>query len=190
MIGCAQTVDAFLYAKPRFVNISIYIATSSNGYISNGRNVPDWLSSEYGQGFAEICQERRAVIMGRKTYDILAPDYLPLREDGVSVVLTSHTDIKPANSTVVFTSARPGEIVSMLEKKGFSESVIIGGTATMSEFVNAGLVNDIFMVVEPILFGDGGLPLLRGISRDYKLKLVDSTKLNDSTLRLHYRVAE
>jgi dihydrofolate reductase len=171
------------------MKITIYIATSANGFISNSRNVPDWLSPEYGQGFFERCQKTKAVIMGRKTYDILAPDHLPLKVDGATVVLTSHTDIAPANPTVAFTSARPDDIVAMLEQKGFTEAVIVGGTSTMSQFINAGLVNDIFMVVEPILFGGKAQPLVENVARDVKLRLVDSTRLNDDTVQLHYQIA-
>ena len=156
------------------MNISIYIATSANGFISNSRNVPDWLSQEYGMGFYKICQQKRAVIMGKTTYDILAPDNLPLKDDGISVVITSKKDIVPPNPTVVFTSDIPKQIVSMLQAKGFSEAVIIGGTTVMSAFVNAKLVNDIFLVVEPFLFGSGGLPLIKEVGFDSKLKLVQA----------------
>ena len=38
--------------------------------------------------------------MGKKTYDILAPDYLPLKEEGRTIVLTSGTANAPANATV------------------------------------------------------------------------------------------
>lgn len=171
------------------MNISIYIATSANGCISNSRNVPDWLSPEYGGGFYNICLKKKAVIMGRKTYDILAPDNLPLKDDGITVVMTSKTDVQPPNPTVVFTSDSPKEIVSMLQEKGFSEAVIVGGTTVMSEFVNAKLVNDMFMVVEPVLFG-GGLPLIKDVGFDCKLKLIDSTKLNNDTIQLHYQIVE
>ncbi len=171
------------------MNVSIYIATSANGFISNARNVPDWLSPEYGRGLFDICREKKAVIMGRKTYEILAPDHLPLKEEGISVVLTSRPGAAPANPTVVFTSAHPDELVAMLEEKGFSEAVIIGGAITMSQFLDAGLVNDVIMVVEPVLFGGQPLPLLRGVARDHRLELVDSARLNDHTLRVHYRIA-
>lgn len=77
----------------------------------------------------------------------------------------------------------------MLEKQGRSEAVIIGGTTAISEFVDAGLVNDIFIVAEPVLFGGEPLPLLRGVQRDSPLKLLDSKKLNDNTLQLHDRVS-
>jgi dihydrofolate reductase len=171
------------------MKISIYIATSINGYISNSRNVPDWLSSQYGQGLFAICREKQAVIMGKKTYDILAPDNLPLQDSGITVVLTSQTEVQPANPTVVFANESPAKIVAMVEEKGFSEAVIIGGAATISDFLNAGLVNDLFVIVEPILLGGECLPLLRDVPADYKMQLVDSTRLGDSTLQLHYQMA-
>jgi dihydrofolate reductase len=168
------------------MRISIYIATSANGFISNSRGVPDWLSPEYEQGFGEICQRTKAVIMGKRTYDILAPDNLPLR-DGVTVVLASDTSIAPANSTVTFTNSSPNEIVTRLEEKGFSEAVIIGGTTVISDFLNAGVVSDIIMVVEPVLF-NRGLELLRAVKADHKLSVLEVRQLSKSTTRLHYQI--
>jgi len=63
------------------MKIIVYVAVSANGMISNSRNVPDWLSPEYGKGMVAICQQYKAVIMGRITYDIIAPDYLPLTDE-------------------------------------------------------------------------------------------------------------
>src|SRR5437868_15350987 len=101
----------------------------------------------------EICHRTKAVIMGRKTYEILAPDNLPLKSEGTTIVLTSNTGIEPANSTVIFTSKSPEDIVALLEEKNHAEAVIIGGTATVTKFINSGLVDDIYFVMEPVLFG-------------------------------------
>jgi len=46
------------------------------------------------------------------------------------------------------------------------------------------------MVIEPRLFGGDGLPLLKGVDVDYKLKLLDSAKLNDDTLQVHYQIVD
>lgn len=170
------------------MKISIYIAASANGLISNSRNVPDWLSPEYGTGMMAICREYKAVVMGRVTYDILAPDYLPLTNEGTTVVLTTNEDAKSDNSTVVFTKSAPAEIVRLLTDRGHTNAVIIGGTATISAFVNAGLVNDIYFVMEPVLFGSG-LPFLKGIESEFQLSLLDVTKLNGNTVQLHYEIA-
>jgi dihydrofolate reductase len=126
------------------MKISIYIAVSSNGLISNSRNEPDWLSAEFDENFVSICQRYKAVIMGRTTYNKLAPDYLPLTSEGTTVVLTTDKQAKSDNPTVAFVQNSASEIVRMLTDKGHTEAVIIGGTTTISEFVNTGLVSDIY----------------------------------------------
>lgn len=165
----------------------IYLAASANGLIGNARNVPDWLSPEYGQGFMEICQRTQAVIMGKTSYNILAPDYLPLKEGGSLVVLTHDTNAKPAQSNVLFTDESPERIIEQLAAKGHTEAVIIGGTQTVSLFVKAGLADELILAVEPVLFGKG-LPLLSDTESEYKLSLLDVKKLSDKTVQLHYRI--
>jgi dihydrofolate reductase len=166
------------------MKISIYLATSVNGMISNKRNVPDWLSQEYGTGFMAICQRTQAVIMGRTTYNILAPDHLPLKSDGSLLVLTHDTSLNAPQPNVLFTDKEPTEIIALLEARGHTEAVIIGGTATVDMFMKAGLVDELMLVVEPVLFGKG-LPLLKR-DLDRNLKLLDVKKLNENTVQLHY----
>jgi dihydrofolate reductase len=57
---------------------------------------------------------------------------------------------------------------------------------TVSEFMNAGLVDDLYFVVEPVLFGKG-LPMLNG-TPDFKLDFQTVKKLNENTIRLHYKI--
>lgn len=166
---------------------TVYLASSANGLISNQRNVPDWLSDEYGAGFMVRSQQAKAVIMGKATYNILIPDYLPLKDEGILVVLTHDTPAEPAQSNVVFTDKSPQEISSMLKARGHSEAVIIGGTETVSQFIQAGLVNELVLVVEPVLFGSG-LPMLKGVDSEYKLSLHEVKKLNDHSVQLHYHL--
>ena len=167
------------------MKIIIYLAASANGMISNNRNVPDWLSQEYGQTFMELCQRTQAVIMGRTTYQILAPDYLPLKE-GSLMVLTHDTETRPPQSNVLFTNDTPQKVVDKLASKGHTEAVIIGGTQTVTAFIKAGLVNELILVVEPVLFGKG-LPLTEGVDDEYSLSLMEVKKLNKNTVQLHYR---
>lgn len=169
------------------MKISIYIAISANGFISNSRNVPDWLSPEYGQGMYAISQKFKAVIMGKTTYNILAPGHLPLKGAGTTVVLTSDKTSLPEDTTLIFTKESPFEIKQMLEARGHSEAVIIGGTMTISQFINARLADDVYFIMEPVLF-DTGLPLLKDSLGDLKLNLLEISKLNDNTVQLHYHI--
>jgi dihydrofolate reductase len=54
-------------------------------------------------------------------------------------------------------------------------------------FINAGLVDEIYFVVEPVLF-DNGLPLLKEVVGEFKLNLLEVSKLNNDTVQLHYRI--
>jgi dihydrofolate reductase len=45
----------------------------------------------------------------------------------------------------------------LLESRGHTEAVIIGGTATIDAFMAGGLVDELILVVEPVLFGKGCL---------------------------------
>lgn len=166
------------------MKISVYLATSVNGKISNSRNAPDWLSPEYGLGFMSICQRAKAVIMGKTTYHILAPDHLPLKDEGTLVVLTHDTSLEPPQPNVLFTHEEPSEIRSLLEARGHTEAVIIGGTATVDAFMNARLVDELILVVEPVLFGKG-LPMMNE-DLDRRLVLLDVKRLGTNTLQVHY----
>lgn len=169
------------------MKVIVYLASSANGIISNNKNVPDWLSQEYGQGFMEISQRTQAVIMGKTTYNILSPDNLPLKDTGSLVVLTHDTKATPSQANVLFASDSPKDIVEQLAAKGHTEAVIIGGTQTVTAFMQAGLVNEVILVVEPVLFGKG-LPFMKETDAEYKLSLLEVEQLNDNTVKLRYAV--
>ncbi len=170
------------------MKISIYMALSANGMISSPQGAPDWLSPQFGEGFAAICARTQAVIMGRRTYDILSPQNLPLKDSGTTIVLTSRTDLSSPNPTVVFTDEKPEGVVGLLQERGHAEAVIVGGAMTVSEFSRAGLVTDLRLVVEPVLFG-GGLPLItEGGAFEQKLVLREVAKVGEGTVRMHYEV--
>ena len=166
------------------MNVIVYVAMSVNGKISNKQGVPDWLSPEFEAGFGSIGQRAKAVIMGKTTYNFLAPDYLPLKNEGTLVVLTHDTETKALQPNVLFTDKQPREIISLLEARGHTECVIIGGTATIDTFMKAGAVNELILVVEPVIFGRG-LPLLNE-DLECRLTLMKVEKLNENTLQLHY----
>ncbi len=170
------------------MKILIYMAVSVDGFISNKRGIPDWLSTEYGKGFFEICQKTNAVIMGRKTFDILGVDNLPLESDGTTIVLTSDPGRMSVNPTVFFTDKTPAEITAFLDEKNYTEAVIVGGAAAATGFIEAGLVDEIQLVTEPVIFGSG-LPLINNPGIELKLSLEGIEKLNQNTIKTIYKIS-
>jgi dihydrofolate reductase len=84
------------------------------------------------------------------------------------------------------TQEDPRTLVNRLENEGFSEVAIGGGSTIYSMFLNAGVVTDVYLSIEPIMFGQG--VTLSNDKVDIKLKLEEVKKLNDNTILNHYKV--
>jgi dihydrofolate reductase len=110
LTAAALLTIALSAAERSSVKIIVYLASSINGQISNKRGVPDWLSQEYGKTFWDTCQQTQAVIMGKTTYNILAPDNLPLKSDGMIIVRSHDTPTAPVQANVLFTDKTPKDI--------------------------------------------------------------------------------
>ena len=85
-----------------------------------------------------------------------------------------------------FTDAPPADLVRDLEARGLRRGAVLGGSHLHSLFFAAGLVDELWLTVEPVLFG-GGTPLLHAPA-EVALDLAATEQLGPSTLLLKYRV--
>jgi dihydrofolate reductase len=87
-----------------------------------------------------------------------------------------------------FSNDTPEKLLAGLRARGFTRCALLGGAQVHSLFFSARLVDEIWLTIEPMLFG-GGTPLLAA-GADVRLELTESEKLNAAgTLLLRYRVA-
>ncbi len=85
-----------------------------------------------------------------------------------------------------FTQASPPVLADDLRTRGFRHCALLGGSQVHSLFLATGLVDEIWLTVEPVLFGDG-TPLLAQPA-DVPLELAATQQLGRNTLLLKYRV--
>ena len=95
-------------------------------------------------------------------------------------------DADAAPGGLEFTSAPPAALVEDLRRRGSKECALLGGSQIHSLFFEAGLVNELWLTVEPKLFG-GGTPLLARRA-DVNLALQSVDRLSEHTLLLKYRI--
>ena len=164
---------------------------SADGRITKGDigQAHYWSSKEDADFFAGLVKKHTALVMGRKTYEVVQPSPTP---DKLRLVLTSKPE-QFAQATIPgsleFMSASPREIVDYLEKQGHAEMLLVGGAPVHAAFLQAGLVDELYLTIEPVLFGKG-LPLVEG-SLEVDLELQQVTRLNTrGTLLLHYIVTK
>ncbi|HYF96460.1 MAG TPA: dihydrofolate reductase family protein [Patescibacteria group bacterium] len=162
------------------MKVILIAAVSADGFIAkDSAHTADWTSKEDKKLFVELTKRAGVMIMGRNTYETIG-QALPER---LNIVYTSRLIDNPEIQT---TQEPPEQLVSRLDQEGFSEIALCGGQVIYDLFLNSGVVDEIYLTIEPKLFGHG-ITLSKTLN-DLNLKLIGHKKLNDDTLNLHYEV--
>jgi riboflavin biosynthesis pyrimidine reductase len=85
-----------------------------------------------------------------------------------------------------FVNEKPQAILAELEKRGFKKVFVGGGSMINALFFDAGLIDEMWITVEPKIFGTG-MRILSDKKRDINLTL-KSVKKDNQTVLLKYGV--
>lgn len=165
--------------------VALIAALSADGKIGADeyRSSTEWTSPEDTAFFVRKSRELGTVVMGRKTFDTIGK---PL-DERLTVVMTASPDSREQLPGLLeFTDAPPSKILRNLESRGRNRVALAGGSSIYSRFLQEGLVNELFLTVEPVLFGRG-TPLAEGFGR-VTMTLVSAERLGAQTVLLHYRI--
>lgn len=155
-------------------------------------DLPDqsWASEEDKTHLIKLISENNLILMGGKTYET-AKSHIKPKEGKLRIVLTK--DPKKFSQDAVkgqleFTDQAIQGLVKDLENKGFNQMLLLSGEGLNKEFLEAGLIDEIILTIEPKIFGSGR-GMVSGAKLDLNLKLLKHEKLNgQGTMLLHYRV--
>ena len=174
------------------MHVTLVTVQSLDGKLTRGDDpdVHSWSSDEDNRHFAALREAHDVIVLGRTTYDIIRSS-LKLRSGKLRVVLTAYPE-RYAEQTMPgmleFSNERPDELVARLEHAGHRKLLLTTGGQGNAAFLQAGLVDELYVTIEPYLFGRG-TELLGNVLMDRKLKLQTVKRLNDrGTLLLHYQV--
>lgn len=153
------------------------MVSSLNGRITKG-NSPDiyrWTSKEDQKFFFDLIDKSGLIVMGGKTYEAVKKNIV-LTPNKLRVVLTRSTK-KSIPGILEFTAVKPKELVKELSKRRYKKLLLVGGGEANRIFLEAGLVDELLVTIEPKLFGAGKLMIADGAFNE-NLKLVSVKKLN------------
>ena len=169
----------------RLMKVILYAAVSVDGKLAEatGQVSTDWTSEADYKWFVAQTKVCGVVAMGRKTFSTISR---PLKDRLLYVMRRSPESCEPMGDSVIFTSMTPEEIVADAEARGYKTLALAGGSEIHTLFFEAGLVDEIYLTVEPVLFGHG-VPLTGEQSR-VNLELIDTERLGEQAVLLHYRV--
>lgn len=164
------------------MKVFIIAAISADGYIAKGANdLADWTSAEDKKLFVKLTKQAGVMVMGATTLATIGRA-LPGRR---TIVYTTHPEDINIDG-VEPTAEDPKLLLDRLEKTGANAVAICGGRSIYTLFMRENLVDEIYLTVEPTVFGAGIGLFSAGL--DAKLSLIESTKLNKDAVLLHYQV--
>ncbi len=173
------------------MNVWLIAAMSADGKIAQSADQCslDWTSKEDTRFFIDKTKEAGTVIMGRKTFDTIGKPLkgrriIVMSRGGGKVEKWEGGEVKE-RGTVEYTSLSPREILDWLVSEGVTTIALAGGSSIYSQFLHDCLVTDLFLTIEPCLFGTG-VPLATDFDR-LDLRLENVTRLNDQAVLLHYK---
>ena len=172
------------------MNVWLIAAMSADGKIaeSSHQSSMDWTSKEDTRFFIDKTKEAGVMIMGRKTFETIGK---PLKGRRIIVMTRNNEPLEGMGEGLVtglveYTTHQPVELLQHLASEGVETVVVAGGGAVYSRFLQEGLVTDLYLTIEPVLFGDG-VSFVSDINR-ITMRLEEVIQLNDQSVLIHYKV--
>lgn len=160
----------------------IIVCQTADGFIAkDSEHAAVWTSKDDKKRFIENTKRAGVMVMGLRTFKTLGRA-LPGR---LNIVYSDLPD-NPVIDGVEYTSLSPADLIKSLDERGFKEVAICGGTSIYTMFMKSGLIQKLYLTIEPKLFGKG-----MGIFNDdldFDLELVETTKTEGGTIFSEYEV--
>lgn len=171
---------------------SVFVGTSLDGFIARKDDSFDFLYSAQGSseppGFAGFWKSVDAVLIGRKTYEVvLGHEKWFYGKKPVFVLSTRPLAPAPKGAIVEHMKGEPHEIAKELTARKFRHIYVDGGI-TVQAFLRAQLVDRIVVTRVPVLIGEG-IPIFGAVSSDIPLEHV-GTRTFGGAVQSEYHVKE
>lgn len=171
------------------MKVILYMAMSANGFIAKADDNTDFVSAAEWESFRSMIRKVGNMVIGRRTYDIMRKSNEFSGFDKAKVVVVTQDKIFKAYGLNHFIAGSAQQAVAFLEKQGFGEALVAGGGILNSSFMKQNLIDEIYLDIEPVIFGKG----IRVFAEDdfeVRLKLVGIKKISENVVQLHYRIGK
>lgn len=177
------------------IKVSVYIATSLDGFIAREDGGLDWLDEANATvpvgedfGFRAFLGSVDALIMGRKTFEKVL-SFGEWSYGKTPVVVMSRNSIsfpRGVPDTVTHSSEKPRDILDRLSGEGATHVYVDGGV-TITGFLSEGLIDEITLTVVPVIIGSG-IPLFAAMENDIRLAHIRTTAYDFGFVQCVYAV--
>jgi dihydrofolate reductase len=158
-------------------------ASTIDGKIAHDSDHPsEWTSPEDKTFLHEFLKSADVVVIGTNTYKT-APNFFAHYN---CVVLSSHLgEAKRESERLLLCNPKHTDVRKLLSQ--YATVAVLGGTQTYTYFLEHDLLDEIYLTVEPLVFGRGLQLFESSHNSAAHFRLASHKKLNDKgSLLLHY----
>lgn len=172
----------------------VFCGASLDGFIAGPDDELDWLSGDGGEAepdvpdtFGPFMATVGAILMGRRTYDIVA-GFDKWFYGETPMLVATRRPLTIDRPTVRAVEGTIEAMVAEAKRVAGDRNVYVDGGALIRSTLDAGLVDEITVTVIPIILGRG-IPLFAGASHRHRLELI-GTRSFGAAVELRYRVGK
>lgn len=171
--------------------VHVFVGCSLDGFIAGPNDELDWLAGGGGEleapdSFAPFFATIGAVLMGRRTYDVVCGMTIPWPYGETPMLIATHRPLTAKKPSVRAVTGSIAELVDEAKRVAGDRDVYVDGGAMIRSALDAGLVDQITVTIVPMILG-AGIPLFAGASRRHALELIGERAVAGAAVELKYR---
>jgi dihydrofolate reductase len=141
-----------------------------------GRETSEALESSDALGFEAFMDQVGAMLMGRRTHDVVAG--MDVWSYGnTPVLVATHRDLEPAADSVRAVSGTIESLIEQAKEAAGDKDVYLDGGDLIRQGLDAGLVDELCITYVPVLLGGEGIRLFDDLRRRTKLEFVEHHRM-------------
>jgi dihydrofolate reductase len=163
--------------------VVLFIACSLDGYIAGKDDDISWLFDDDDYGYSRFLASIEAVLMGRRTYDLLL-QMGPFPYIGKECFVFSRS-LMGGDENVEFVNQPVKEFLDRLREREGKNIWLVGGSELISHFMRADVVDEFIISVHPKILGSG-IPLFKPGIPSCPLRLIGTESFSSGLVQIHY----
>lgn len=167
--------------------LRVFLAASLDGFIAGPNDELDWLPPHdtIEDTFTPFMAEVGALLMGRRTYDVVCSSSEPWAYGDTPVLIATSKPLTPLRSTVHAVHGTLEEVVEAARKTAAGRDVYIDGGKLIRSALDAGLIDEIALATVPVILGSG-IPLFAGSKHRRSFTLRESRHIGGGLVQSTY----
>jgi dihydrofolate reductase len=175
--------------------VRVYIACSLDGFIAGPGDDLSFLeqaqslfsppsedSNNTGIQYPEFMSEVGALLMGRKTFDVVDGFDMPWPYGDTPVLVATTRSLEVPVASVKAVSGSIAELLTQAKESAGDKDVYLDGGRLIRSALEEGLVDELIVTQIPVILGEG-IPLFAGIGKEQWIEIKTVQRFNQAGMQ-------